>query len=87
MVDHRMTVSNCYFYKNNGSISYGGGMHITGKSTVKISNCVFVRNEGGRGGGIYGASRCSLDVSNCLFIKNTCFASGGGTMGLLSRND
>jgi len=77
-VEHSMTVSNCYFYKNNGGISHGGGIHIEGKSIVEVSNCVFVRNEGGRGGGIRGTAFCSLDVSNCLFIKNKYGNSGGG---------
>ena len=53
-------------------------MHKEGKCILKVSNCVFVRNEGGRGGGIRGTFCCSLDVSNCLFIKNKYGNSGGG---------
>jgi len=69
-------VNNCKF-KNNASISSGGGMYNGNYSIPNVTNCTFTKNSATSGGGMYN-SYSSPNVSNCKFYANSANNSGGG---------
>lgn len=70
------TVTNCTFTSNvNGAFESGGGMR-NGPGVSRITNCVFLNNNGGgNGGGMFNTGNNAI-VTNCIFIGN----SGGAIL-------
>jgi hypothetical protein len=65
------------FTITGGLANYGGGMYING-SSLTVSNCIFLNNQGAnRGGGMYIFNPCSPLVANCVFQGNTSGNTGG----------
>jgi CSLREA domain-containing protein len=65
------------FSKNADQSSGGGGVAITGVSSVTVEDCVFVENvSAGKGGGLDGEGELALTGSQ--FSQNTSLNAGGG---------
>ncbi|MCE7059702.1 T9SS type A sorting domain-containing protein [Dyadobacter sp. CY343] len=77
--DGRLTepVSNCTF-RNNTSITQGGGVALSTNRPVVFSSCTFNGNRSNQGGGIAlsGASQ-SVDIINCTLEGNIANQYGG----------
>ncbi len=54
----------------NGKAEKGGGMFISGASSV-VANCTFVNNTGG--GAVYIEGDCTPTFTNCSFIENSAY--------------
>lgn len=67
---------NCIFEANSTTTGYGGGILID-QTTVEVTNCSFLDNDGFGGGGAY----CEWDSSRfvgCTFSGNSSGGLGGG---------
>ncbi|MCP4614656.1 MAG: hypothetical protein GY845_38745 [Planctomycetes bacterium] len=58
--------------------SKGGGLHITGNSSLTVTNCTFRNNSANWGGGMRNESSGNLMVSKCVFSRNLGYSTGGG---------
>ena len=75
---HKISVENCQFINNTGTIGAGGIQftlysrgHRTSPNTIIIKNCYFSRNQGGHGGAIN--INLPQVESNVVAIKNNTF--------------
>ena len=72
------TVNACVF-RENASLSRGGGVANGSGCDVHVSNTTFDRNKaGGTGGGMFNSLAISTLVQDCTFIENDSGFSGGG---------
>lgn len=90
------TISNLTIQHGNDSDS-GGGIFLSGYSTLAVSHCVFTANAASlNGGAIYGASAsfatgtgAIVNVADSMFTNNAIFAgldvtNGGGAIAILN---
>lgn len=73
------TIRACIFKSNYGI--HGGAISTSGRSEMKIINCLFHHNSADKGGAIYlDASYNIFDMStiNCTFVYNDASTYGGG---------
>ncbi|MFC1766590.1 hypothetical protein ACFL6U_31495, partial [Planctomycetota bacterium] len=82
----RTVLVNCRFYGNVAIARIVDGRHYTygdggglyhNESSVKLTNCQFVKNTAENGGGLYSYNHTKLRVTNCRFIENSASYGGG----------
>ena len=64
-------------FANGVGVACGGGLSVTGASSLVLSSSVFVGNRGGSGGGVCLRGLHSAAVVESLFVNNSAAVAGG----------
>ena len=63
----------------NGADLMGGGIYVSGISTLNLNDILFNSNNSvADGGGLYSTSTSTINITSSSFISNTANANGGG---------
>ena len=88
----KYTFSNCFFEYNNGEGNEPGSIHLSGESSLSISDCSFIHNTGQFLGGAILLEINEFDIQSSKFIENECTTTNilggcGGSIFILKLGD
>ncbi|KAK8858363.1 hypothetical protein M9Y10_013465, partial [Tritrichomonas musculus] len=88
----KYTFSNCFFEYNNGEGNEPGSIHLSGESSLSISDCSFIHNTGQFLGGAILLEINEFDIQYSKFIENECTTTNilggcGGSIFILKLGD
>lgn len=71
-----VVISDCLFLENDAA-TIGGCVYTTNKSTLNLTNCDFIENNGSQGGSVGAENEATVTIDNCDFVGNRGNIGGG----------
>ena len=67
----------CVFHNNTARHAEGGAVHVGSKSSMRVENTNFTKNNSSNGGAIYIDARSNLQTIMCSYLENFATQLGG----------